>query len=260
MAVQTREPQASPRGPSALAASPYGTSPGGRWWVEPTLIAVGLTVFILYALWAILLGGNNYKAGPYVSPFFSARVEAAWWPFSPALLLIWIPLGFRATCYYFRKAYYRSYFGHPRGCAVFEGRGPGYRGETAFPFVLQNVHRFFMYLAVILLIGQWVETLSAFNFGGRFGIGLGSLVLLADVVLLTGYVFGCHSLRHLVGGRLDCFSCSAGHKARHSLWSWVSRLNEHHMFWAWASLTSIAVADIYVRLYASGIINDIRFL
>ena len=36
-----------------------------------------------------------------------------------------------------------------------------------------------------------------------FGIGLGTLVLAVNVILLGGYTFGCHSLRHLVGGFLD---------------------------------------------------------
>ncbi len=32
------------------------------------------------------------------------------------MLVLWIPLGFRATCYYYRKAYYRAFFFDPPAC------------------------------------------------------------------------------------------------------------------------------------------------
>ena len=38
-------------------------------------------------------------------------------------------------------------------------------------------------------------------------------------------------------------------------------LNRHHMAWAWASLITVTLADVYVRLLAVGVITDpaIRF-
>ena len=39
-----------------------------------------------------------------------------------------------------------------------------------------------------------------------FGIGIGTIILAGNVVLLGGYTLGCHSLRHLVGGAVDLLS------------------------------------------------------
>ena len=80
-----------------------------------------------------------------------------------------------------------------------EGRR-GYRGETAFPLVLQNLHRVFLYVAILFLFFLWKDAVLAFRFDGGFGVGIGSLVLTVNVVLLTLYTFSCHSLRHLAGG------------------------------------------------------------
>ena len=133
--------------------------------------------------------------------------------------------------------------------------------EAAFPFILQNLHRFFLYLAVVLLVLHWVEVAGSFLPDGRLRLGLGSLILVIDILLLTGYVSSCHSLRHLVGGRLDCFSCSRANRTRHSAWKRLSGLNSRHMVWAWASLVSVVVADFYVHLLAHGVLTDpaIRF-
>ena len=82
---------------------------------------------------------------------------------SPGLLILWIPIGFRATCYYYRKAYYRFYFADPPGCAV--GEPTAHRKfalENALPFVLQNLHRYMLYLAFIPLFFLWVDVGVAF--------------------------------------------------------------------------------------------------
>jgi hypothetical protein len=179
---------------------------------------------------------------------------------SPALLILLAPLGFRVTCYYYRKTYYRSFFFDPPACAVSEPRGRNYRGETSFPFILQNVHRYFLYLALLFLIFLWHDVFRAFFFDGRFGIGVGTLVLLTNVVLLTLYTFSCHSLRHLAGGHLDCFSCAAFGGPRFGAWRSLSRLNEQHMLFAWSSLISVGFADFYVRMVACGSFRDLRLL
>jgi hypothetical protein len=233
------------------------TNRSDYWWIEPALVATGFTLFIIYATYRAL-EGNFYQWGPYLSPFYSPRFVFSWWHFSPAILILWIPAGFRATCYYYRKAYYRAYFLDPPACAVADRSGKSYKGETRFPFLLQNLHRYFLYLAIFVLLVLWSDTIATFTYKGSLYMGLGSLVFLANVCLLTGYTFGCHALRHIVGGGLDCFSCSAGHKLAHGAWGWVTKLNEHHMFWAWVSLFSVALTDLYVRQVACGALTDLR--
>jgi hypothetical protein len=170
------------------------------------------------------------------------------------------PLGFRATCYYYRKAYYRAFFLDPPACGVGEGGRRTYRGETSFPFILQNAHRWFLYLAILYLVFLWRDAIHGFFFLNGFGVGIGSLILLANITLLTCYTFSCHSLRHLAGGKLDCFSCTAFGGPRHTTWRRLSWLNERHMLFAWMSLISVGLADLYVRLVSAGVLRDIRLL
>ena len=240
------------------------------WWMAPALTALVLGSFGIYATWAAWIGAH-YEWGPYLSPFYSPLLRPAWWPLSPAFLILVFPLGFRMTCYYYRRAYYRAFFLDPVACSVGEARH-GYQGETKFPFVLQNLHRFFMYAAVVFIFILSYDVWLAMRWpvagvspsgellGGptQFGVGVGTLVMALNVVLLAGYTFGCHSLRHLVGGSVDCFSCASGGRARYGLWRGVSRLNSNHMLWAWCSLFSVALTDVYIRLCAMGVITDIR--
>jgi hypothetical protein len=230
------------------------------WWVELIPVVILLGLFGLYATLRAL-EGEYYEWGPYLSPFYSPLIDPhhRWWPFSPALLILGAPLGFRLTCYYYRKAYYRAFFLDPPACAVGEHRHR-YRGETAFPFILQNLHRYFLYLALIFVVILWYDAILAFWFDGKFGIGVGSLVLLANIILLSLYTFSCHSLRHMVGGKIDCFSCVALGGPRFKTWRGLSLLNEHHMLFAWLSLVSVGLADLYIRLVATGTISDLRLL
>jgi hypothetical protein len=240
------------------------------WWVAPLATAVGLTAFGGYALFAALQGAHyRYEedGASYLSPFYSPDLESILGvslPISPALFVLWAPLGLRATCYYYRKAYYRSFFLRPPACAV-GGRRGGYRGETRFPFVAQNIHRYFLYFALIVLGFLWYDAVRAFFFetdGGslEFGIGLGTLVLLVNVICLTVFTFGCNSARHLVGGRLDCFTCSGAARARGRLYLRIGRLNIRHAEWAWISLVTVALADLYIRLAAYGVFDDPRII
>ena len=240
------------------------------WWIQPILTAIVLGGFGIFATWAAWVG-ENFEWGPYLSPFYSPLIQTSWWPLSPAFLILIFPLGFRATCYYYRKAYYRAFFLDPVACAVGEPRH-GYKGETKFPFILQNVHRFFMYAAVIFIFilayDVWLATRwpvngvladGAMAEGARqFGVGIGTLVMALNVILLASYTFGCHSLRHLIGGGVDCFSCARGGQARFTLWQGVSTLNRNHQLWAWCSLFSVALTDVYIRLCAMGVIHDVR--
>lgn len=228
------------------------------WWIEILPAFVVLNAFGLYATLRAF-EGKYFEWGPYLSPFYSPLLDANhhWWKFSPALIILGGPLGFRATCYYYRKAYYRAFFLDPPACAVGEPRR-SYSGETKFPFLLQNLHRYFLYLAIIFLCFLWKDAIHAFFFDGQFGIGVGTIVLLVNVCLLSFYTLSCHSLRHLAGGKLDCFSCATFGRPRHSAWSALSVLNERHMLFAWLSLFSVGLADFYVRLVSSGAIHDVR--
>src|SRR3989338_10206633 len=226
------------------------------WWLEPLVYAIGLGLFLLYATWAAFQG-KNYEFGPYLSPFYSPLLIFDWWHFSPAFLILWIPAGFRATCYYYRKAYYRSYFMDPPACAVSEGcSGEKYTGETTFTFIFQNIHRYFLLGATVLLFFLWSDVIKAFNFNGQFGVGVGTVVLFANTFLLTMYSLSCHSFRHLIGGCMDSFKCGYQFK----IYEKISCANEHHMFWAWTSLFMVGFADFYIRMCSMCVWTDIRLL
>jgi hypothetical protein len=243
----------------------------GAWWVTPLSVFLVLSAFIVYATWAALQG-NYYEFGPYLSPFYSPLIfgdsehawfkNASWWPLSPALLILWAPGGFRFTCYYYRGAYYKAFWADPPSCAVGEPR-KSYIGERSFPLILQNVHRYFLYLALLFLVFLALDVWKALWFatgpdgGKEFGIGVGTLVLAMNVVFLSSYTLGCHSLRHLVGGRLTQIS---KRPVQYRSYLGVSALNRRHMLFAWLSLFSVAFADLYVRMCAMGIWHDFRLI
>lgn len=242
-----------------------------RWWIEPLIVVIVLASFGAYSTWAAFQNANYY-AQPYLSPFYSPCIAAncahrtlpvigSWWSLSPAFLILAIPLGFRATCYYYRKAYYRSFFWSPPACAVPDARR-SYSGESRFPFLLQNIHRYFFWLSTLIVLFLWWDALQAFAFENdagsrRFGFGLGTVILLANATLLSLYTFSCHSCRHLCGGSLDRFKQAP---KRYRLWRAVTRLNERHARFAWLSLFGVALTDVYVRLVALDVISDPRVI
>ena len=246
------------------------------WWVQPVAVFLGLTSFIVYSTWAAFQGAH-YAHGPYLSPFYSPELFGnsphswfgpkpglwpGWLPWSPAFLILWAPAGFRLTCYYYRGAYYKAFWSDPPSCAVGEPR-KRYLGEHSFPLIMQNVHRYFLYLALLFIVFLSIDAWNALWFtdaatGQRsFGIGLGTLVLAINVVLLAGYTLGCHSFRHLIGGRIDFLSKAP---ARRCVYDCVSCLNRSHMRYAWASLFWVGFADVYVRLCSMGVWTDLRLL
>jgi hypothetical protein len=236
-------------------------------------------IFIVYSTWAALQNEHYYFKGEgahYLSPFYSPVLWDAegehsghawlgpkpdWWPGAipllPAFLILWAPGGFRLTCYYYRGAYYKAFWGDPPNCGVGEPR-KSYWGEHSFPLILQNVHRYFLYIALLFILILSYDAWKGFWFIGadgseHFGVHIGSLVLLVNVVLLAGYTFGCHSLRHLVGGGIDAL---ARRKVRKRTYDCVSCLNRGHMAWAWASLIWVGFTDLYVRLCSMGVWTD----
>jgi hypothetical protein len=244
----------------ALGREGFGvTERRDLWWLPPLAQGLLLTALITYANWAAYQG-KDYHVGGYLSPLYSPLITADWLPVPPSFLILLPPVLFRATCYYYRKAYYRSYLLDPPACAVAELRGTGYRGETAFPLVLQNLHRYLFYVTLCYLPFLWHDVVNAAFFDGSFAIRVGTLVILANTTALTLYSFSCHSLRHLIGGRLDCFSSCTLARARHRAWEGASVLNARHMLFAWMSFLTVCGADLYVRLVASGTIVDLRLL
>lgn len=225
------------------------------WWLAPNVTLVVFSLFILYSIWEIL-GHNVGRYQNYLSPYFSPDV-GLWLgvPWMPALLIAWIPLGFRASCYYYRREYYRGFLRDPAACGI-PDRSRQYRGETRPPLVWNNLHRYFLYLALVVVIFLWKDALDAFWYHGRLDLRLGSFILLADAILLSLYTFSCHAFRHLVGGGLDCFSCQ--NRARYRWWKAVSTLNQRHGLYAWASMFMVWGTDLYVRLLISGAIHDPR--
>jgi hypothetical protein len=248
------------------------------WWVSPLVTLVAMGVGFGYLTWG-LFQSTNYWSPPYLTPLASpllfgegphawiSNSPPSWWPatlpFMPGLFILWIPVPFRATCYYYRGSYYKALFADPPNCAVGEPRHR-YRGESSFPLVLQNVHRFFMYGALLFIPILLWDVLMATRFPvaagateTSFGIGLGTLIMLVNVVAVALYTFSCHSFRHVIGGVLDHLSSSPRRK---KLYDCASCLNQRHMLWAWLSLYTMCVTDGYIRLCAAGVIHDWRII
>jgi hypothetical protein len=247
------------------------------WWVQSALTFFGFTAFIVYSTWAGY-SNANYEWGPYLSPmyspllwgspgsphaWFSGEGAPAWWPpflrFSAAALVLWIPVSFRITCYYYRGAYYKAFWADPVACAVGEPR-KGYRGEHKWPLLIHNIHRYTFYLAalfiVILSYDAWVAMWWPSAGGGtQFGVGVGTIVLTLNALFLGLYTFGCHSARHLLGGVLDVMT---GKPVRKTTYKCVSCLNRWHPIWAWTSLIWVGFTDLYVRMLAMGVWTDYR--
>ena len=265
----------------------FNTQRSDRWWFEPLWTAFGFLCFVIYTTWAMFQGDYYWWSagvegfGGYLSPFYSPLIfinpianGAApmdhswfgswpeWWPnlipASPAILILAGPLSFRMTCYYYRKFYYRAYFMSPPGCSVKGIRNKKYKGETAL-LIFQNLHRFTLYIAIGIIFILSYDAILSFFQGGKFGVGVGSIILTINPILLIGYTFGCHAFRHLIGGKKDCFTCPNGKPAfRFRVWKGASWLNGHHMVWAWISMIWVAFTDIYVRMVSRGYWIDIN--
>lgn len=239
------------------------TNRSDAWWVAPLATGLGLAAFVVYATFRAIYNADyvvdNAVSAYLLSPFYSPLIIWDGFPawLSPAFLILWAPGGFRVTCYYYRKAYYRAFFMDPPGCAVAEFPARKYKGETRL-LIFQNLHRYFLYFALIFLVILTLDVIYACMWPDGFGVSVGTLVLAANTTLLGLYTFSCHALRHLVGGNVDCFSCVAFGKQRYKMWKGVSKLNLNHMLWAWLSLFMVGFADFYVWMVASGTITDIR--
>jgi hypothetical protein len=248
-----------------------------NWLKSPIVTDLGFAAFIVYA--TVRAFQRDYFFVPayhYLTPFYSPCLSKAcgeasdFWPqllptsgplslIPYAFLSLPFLLLFRLTCYYYRGAYYRSVWQSPTACAVAEPHAK-YSGETRFPLIIQNTHRYFFYIAGIISLINTYDAIVAFHSEdgpGGFGFGLGNVILVVNVVMLWVYTLSCHSCRHVVGGRLKHFS---KHPVRYWMWGQVSRLNTRHKLYAWITLGTLMLTDFYVMLVASGTISDLRFV
>jgi hypothetical protein len=244
-----------------------------NWWRAPAITATLLTLWVTYATVHVFLGHWYFVPQyHYLTPFYSPCVSGECVPGS-STLGTWIPavppiipyafvslpfvLGFRLTCYYYRRAYYRAFWQSPPACAVAEPHAK-YSGETRFPLIVQNLHRYFFYAALLISLVNTYDVIKAFHGkDGGFGLGLGTLVMAANVALLWAYTLSCHSCRHITGGRLRNFS---SHPLRYRAWTLVSKLNARHMQLAWTTLGTLLITDAYIALVASGHLHDLRII
>ena len=242
-----------------------------NWKRAPGITAVLLAIWVIYAAVHVFIGSWYWVPKyHYLTPFYSpcvsgecvpgSRTLGQWIPAVPPIIpyafvsLVFV-LGFRLTCYYYRRAYYRAFWRAPAACAVREPHAT-YSGETRFPLIGQNLHRYFFYAAVLVGILLTYDVAQAFRGpDGNFGFGLGSLIMLANVILLWGYALGCHSCRHITAGRLNNFS---SHPVRYWAWTKVSWLNARHMQFAWITLGTLMLTDLYIWLVAAGVFSDPR--
>ena len=231
-----------------------------NWWVGPFITFCVLSGFVVYATLRAF-EGKYYAWGPYLSPLASPYFETKDLGIpllTPAILILPFPGLFRFTCYYYRKAYYRSFAMSPPACAVGAARPGHYNGERKL-LVFQNLHRFALYFALLFLVFLWHDFVESLAWNGKIGLGVGSLVIFLNCAFLTLYTVSCHSFRHLVGGSVNSFSTAPFGMLRHKLWSGVSRLNINHMAFAWISLFGVVLCDLYIRSVATGAIEDMRF-
>ena len=225
--------------------------------------ALFLGSLTVYAVWAGFQT-SHFATGSYISPLYSPCVAAdcgsranvviigSWWKWSPALLVMAVPIGVRATCYYYRKLYYRSFWLSPPACAVAEPHAR-YSGESRFPLVLQNAHRYFWAASVLVAAMLTLDSVNAFRQPGGIGVGVGTVFIALNAAAFWAYLLSCHACRHLVGGGLRS---QAAHPIRHRLWRMTSVLNTRHGLFALISLPLVMATDAYIRLVSAGVFPD----
>ena len=242
------------------------------WWNRGRVVATLLTIWVAYATVRVFTGHWYFAPGyNYLTPFYSPCVSGEcvagsstlghWIPAIPPIIpyaFVSLPfvLGFRLSCYYYRRAYYKAFWRAPAACAVREPRAK-YTGETRFPLIMQNLHRYFLYMVILISILNTYDVVQAFHGGnGGIGFGLGTLIMLVNVVFLWAYSLSCHSCRHITGGRLKHFS---SHPVRYWIWNRISWLNARHMQLAWTTLGTLMLTDLYIWLVAAHVFSDLRF-
>ena len=200
--------------------------------------------FAVYSTWAALQNAHYY-APPYLSPFYSPCISAncdARYLAADRLLVesfsgIFDSCGFPAV--FARRAttiakHITAHFFDRRRPAPCVTPPKSYSGETRFPFVLQNVHRYFFYLSLVILAFLWWDCHSRLQISRTVSVWVvGTIVLLVNAALLSLFSFSCNSCRHVCGGYLNSFHSAP---SKFKTWTFISKLNEKHMEYAWVSL------------------------
>jgi hypothetical protein len=241
------------------------TSRTDRWWIQPLLIIIALSTFGIYSIVVVIINKHfvdTADGAHLLSPFASPNLNEifSWNLPIVSVWVLWAPLGLRLTCYYYRKSVYRAFFLSPPACTVAGLQRKKYAGETKLPFVLMNFHRFFFYAATVVIGFLGYDVVRSLFYktatGTHFGISLGSGIMLLNVVMLSSFTFGCNSFRHLIGGKMNCFDCGTVAKTRHGLWKKVTTLNGNHQLFAWVSMYTVGLTDLYIRLASAGVFTD----
>ncbi|WP_229071523.1 hypothetical protein [Actinoplanes sp. DH11] len=263
MTTTATQPGGGGRARAAITARTLRTD---RWWLAPLITFVGLSAWVTYATVRVFMHKwffveEFHYLTPFYSPCLTDRCGPAaefgtplpdFWLVPEAALSLPFLLLFRLTCYYYRKAYYRSFWLSPPACAVPDGH-KNYSGETRFPLIFQNAHRYAFYAAVLIsLLNTWDAVVAQTT-----GLGLGNVILWVNVIMLWAYTLSCHSCRHIAGGRLKHFS---KHPVRYQVWTFVSKLNTRHMQLAWITLATLALTDFYIMGLAAGWYSDLRII
>ena len=249
-----------------------------NWLRQPLAMGIALTAAMIYTAVRLFLYPDtihyDVNGATVMSPIFSPNVlewelfglkewgetDAPSWV-NAAILVLWIPFGFRGTCYYMRRVYYRTFFASPVACWVDEpeiNKKIGYKGEKRL-FIFNNLHRYFLYAAMIILAIKWWDVTHTLHFtegaAQGWGICIGTLVMGFEAFLLTMYVTSCHALRHLAGGVLDRWTSPIA-KLRGKLFGRISVLNRSHGFWFWTSLTFVFLGDLWVLAVDAEMVSD----
>jgi hypothetical protein len=214
-----------------------------RFWSFLAVLAVGGLAVATFPVGEI---------SGYADPFYS-----------PTILIIPIPTLFRLSCYAYRKDYYRHLFEHPLGCSNAtrgEKETRKYTGERNAILQLWNYHRYFLYAGLLILPFFYYDVFHSLTYSGGLVVRLGSLILLANTLIVTAWTLSCHAFRHVIGGNIDCYSCVYGGKTRKSIFDIQTWWNSHHEAIAWVSLITFFLTDLFLRALQAGLPVDFKFL
>ena len=206
----------------------------------------------------------------YLSPFYSPELfgdsphawfgpKPAWWPgwlpFSPALLILWAPGGFRFTCYYYRGAYYKAFWADPPSCAVGEPR-KSYWGEHVVAAHPAERPPLLPLPGAASSSCSWPTT-SGRRCGSPTRRRQNVTSASASARWCWRSTSSCWAATPSAAIRCGTWSAAASTSCRArrcaaTAYDCVSCLNRRHMLWAWCSLFWVGFTDLYVRLCSMG--------
>ncbi len=200
----------------------------------------------------------------------AARLFGPWrWPwlpfikYSPAMLILVFPLAFRMTCYYYRGAYYKAFWADPPACAVGEPRNE-YRGEAKWPLLIQNLHRYALYFALIFIVLLSIDVVKGFRFNNpatghaKFGDRASARSCCSSTSCLIGGLHASAATRSATWSAACSTQMSQRAAAQEGL-----RLRELPQppppeVGLVQPVSGWGCTDVYIRLCAMGVIHDLR--